>query len=311
MQMNTLSISIHDDTNLGDRSCNPCDYFDELKHTPRWDAWDSDWLYSPSNLILGGGGLIHELLERYIRVVTRRKDRKLIAWGLGHNATGKIAADYKDTLDGFDLVGVRDYAAAQAHGWDYVPCASCMSCCFNPPFKYFGTFNYIIYQHVDHPITLRGADCPIPVMSNDTKEFVNVIDFLSSGHVVITNSFHGAYWAMLLGRKVIIYKPFSSRFYGFKYQPPFCDEKNWQSVEPLCPPPNFLEECRDLNRKFYAKVKDLLGIQSAGVADITVNTVAAGLPDSPVDWSRISEKPIDSGKEQAVPQPENRSVSEG
>src|SRR5689334_20586877 len=57
----TLSVSIHDENNLGDRVCNPCDYFDELKDVRRWNAWDTDWMYSPSNIIVGGGGLVHEM----------------------------------------------------------------------------------------------------------------------------------------------------------------------------------------------------------------------------------------------------------
>lgn len=260
----TLSISIHDDNNLGDRVCNPCDYFDELKDVKRWNAWDSDWRYSPANLIFGGGGLVHGELEHHIRMVTRRPDRKLIAWGLGHNRDGSATIDYKDTLDGFDLLGVRDYKTAQQRGWDYVPCASCMSNGFDhgPIEK---EHKYFVFQHWQCPITLRGARFPVPFMLNDSVSFGDAVKHLWMADVVITNTYHGAYWALLLGRKVLIYKPFSSRFYDFKHQPPFCDETNWKDVEPLAAPSGYLEECRELNRKFYEKVKATLGIHSSGI----------------------------------------------
>lgn len=262
--MNTLSVSIHDENNLGDRVCNPCDYFDELKDVRRWNAWDSDWKYSPSNLIFGGGGLIHGELEHHIRMVTRRPDRKLIAWGLGHNRDGSAIIDYKDTLDGFDLVGVRDYKVAQERGWDYVPCASCMSPEFEmvlerhkKPYQ-----SYVVYAHVNHPVILRKPFFSFLTLTNDVPDLATTLNFLACAEHVITNSFHGAYWAMLLGRNVSIFKPFSSRFHDFKYQPPFCDENNWKDVEPLAAPAGYLEECRDLNRKFYEKVKSTLGFHA-------------------------------------------------
>ena len=41
------------------------------------------------------------------------------------------------------------------------------------------------------------------------------IEFIGSGDVVVTNSYHGAYWATLLG-KVVVAFPWASKFYGLK-----------------------------------------------------------------------------------------------
>lgn len=254
--MKTLSVSIHDENNLGDRVCNPCDYFDELKDVRRWNAWDTDWMYSPTNIIVGGGGLVHEMLERYLRAITRRPDRKLIAWGLGHNRHDPPTIDYRDTLDGFDLVGVRDYKAAQERGWDYVPCASCMSVGFDE----FDAprFDCAMFSHHERPFHIKGRMFSTPWLSNDCHNMMQVLRHIASAETVITNTYHGAYWALLLGRKVLLYKPFSSRFTDFKYPLPVCDENNWQEVEPFGAPAGYLEECRELNRKFYEKVKATL-----------------------------------------------------
>lgn len=251
----TLSVSIHDENNLGDRVCNPCDYFDELKDVRRWNAWDTDWMYSPTNIIVGGGGLVHEMLERYLRAITRRPDRKLIAWGLGHNRHDPPTIDYRDTLNGFDLVGVRDYGAAQERGWDYVPCASCMSVGFELEMQH--TYEFCLLSHHERPIHLNKAG-RMPWMSNDGNNFNDAIVHILHSETVITNTYHGAYWALLLGRKVLLYKPFSSRFTDFKYPLPICDENNWRDMEPFAAPTGYLEECRELNRKFYEKVKTTL-----------------------------------------------------
>lgn len=263
--MTTLSVSIHDPNNLGDKVCNPCDYFDSLRVLPRLDAWGINWIYQPENMIFGGGGMVHGLLEYLLRNVKRTPERKLIAWGLGHNRDGGKVVDYGNVLDGFDLVGVRDFKASLERGWDYVPCASCLNAAFesklpNP----FGKF--VVYQHFGNPIKLRGADFPTSTFSNDATRIDIVLGFLSAAETVITNSYHGAYWAMLLGRKVLLYKPFSSRFCDLKYQPPSVDEFSWKTTEGLAAPEGYLDECRTLNRAFFEKVKTTLGISD------TVNT---------------------------------------
>lgn len=88
--------------------------------------------------------------------------------------------------------------------------------------------DFVIYEHKQHPIEISG----LPRMNNFNRNIKNVIDFLSSGNCVITNSYHGVYWATLLKRKVICI-PFSSRFMATKFPPVYLSEiGNWrQSVK--------------------------------------------------------------------------------
>lgn len=265
----TVSISIHDPNNLGDQVCNPCDYFEELKSVPRLNAWDLNWIYQPESMILGGGGMVHGLLAQLIEQVPRYHARKLIAWGLGHNQHNEKLALYRNVLQGFDLIGVRDFKAVQLHGhtFDYVPCASCLEPVIDAMKGSVKPHHaYVVYSHWEAPVNLRRCGNPLPWMANDAPYLNNALYHLASGDTVITNSYHGAYWALLLGRKVLIYKPFSSRFYDFKYQPPFVDEHNWKDIEPISAPAGYLEECRALNRAFYEKVKTTLGISDTVTA---------------------------------------------
>jgi hypothetical protein len=87
-----------------------------------------------------------------------------------------------------------------------------------------------------------------------------VLMFLSSGKTVLTNSYHGAYWALLMHRPVVIFHPFSNRFYGFKPKVSFADESNWQRqlAHAETPPKDYLDECRYLNVQFGRKVTRLL-----------------------------------------------------
>lgn len=97
------------------------------------------------------------------------------------------------------------------------------------------------------------------------------IKFLSEAEYIITNSFHGAYWATLLNRKVIVLPfskdgniKFSDKFLTLKYKPVYID--SFEGIE------NFLEEklkeaknykdalkdARTRNIEFYKKVKSSL-----------------------------------------------------
>lgn len=283
--MKTLSISIHDPNNLGDQVCNPTDYF-HIPDVVKVDAWDlGAWADDKeSNMIFGGGGLIHGVLAEAIRCVNRNPNRKLIAWGLGHNQHGETTNDYGGTLDGFDLIGVRDFKRAGLQGWDYVPCASCMR-------REIDAFSdlrpkgvCVLFSHLDNPIHIQRRAHSTPWLANDCPSFFRAIIHLLSGDNAITNTYHGAYWAMLLNRGVIIYKPFSSRFYDFEHQPKFCDESNWKDTLALHAGTGFLKHCRDLNRKFYEKVKTTLGLHgdrtADGHSDSRYSGIAGGTEDS-------------------------------
>lgn len=250
------SVSIHDLNNIGDQMACPCDYFDDLLGAERVNAWDKEWRTDEtSHLIFGGGGMIHGDLLPAIASVPRNENRKLIAWGLGHNQHDTTTIAYGGELRDFDLVGARDCWSP----YRYVPCPSCLHPAFDSE-RPSPHADYAIYHHKDVPIVLHGMPYLIPVWSNalGRDSFREVLAFLSTGQTIITNTYHGAYWGLLLGRKVVVYKPFSSRFYGFKYQPPFCDEKNWRDIQGMAAPVDYLAECRGLNQIFYEDVKELI-----------------------------------------------------
>lgn len=58
---------------------------------------------------------------------------------------------------------------------------------------------------------------------------VEVLKFLATGKVVLTNSFHGVYWSMLLKRRPVVFEPNSNRFMSISAAP-WCDRSNWQEV---------------------------------------------------------------------------------
>lgn len=240
-----------------------------------------------TTIILGGGGLLFDRFwHRIQRLRDDSKSCKLVAWGIGQqlystaNAAKVKAFDYHRYLQSFNLIGIRDYDL----GYEWVPCASCMSPLFDQ--KQTVTHDFVVFSHKKFQLKVDG----FPRMTNNAQSFEDVIAFLSSGDTVLTSSFHGAYWATLLGKKVIAF-PFSSKFetlrhqvalypvknwrkdrltislfkkklYEFKYKNKYSSEtEGWQKcLVDAQKYPNSLQDCRQANIHFHQKVLNLLSV---------------------------------------------------
>jgi hypothetical protein len=248
---------IDDPCNLGDQVACPIDYADLPGE--RIDLTRPVGSLEASAIIFGGGGLLHgdRLTAKIGRMAQegRRQNPKLrlIAWGLGANQHGRQTAQYPDFLRTFDLVGIRD----RGNPWHYVPCPSCLHPAFDHP-PGAPTREFIVYEHFQVPM-VGLPRAPLRTNDADRREFPDVITFLAQGECIITNSFHGAYWGLLLGRKVVIFRPFSNRFLGFARHVEYCDETDWQQkMRRSARYPDYLDECRTFNRQFLFRVRTLL-----------------------------------------------------
>jgi hypothetical protein len=90
--------------------------------------------------------------------------------------------------------------------------------------------------------------------------FEEIVRFLGGANTVVTNTYHGAYWATLLNKKVVVYKPWSSKFHTLKYTPTFANESNYREAIASATnrSPNFLAEARAINEDFIGRLKNRL-----------------------------------------------------
>lgn len=198
------------------------------------------------------------LVTEYVKKLSNDISPRII-WGAGHNGSFekkfKGELEYPSWMRNFDLVGVRDYS--QEHEW--VPCASCM----HPALRE----NHIIKHPViwfEHKKQLMkstefGSD-PIPRFINSGDNIEETIRILGSAEVIITNSYHGAYWGTLLGRKVIVAEAWSSKFNAMKHKPLFIGKGDfWKNVVNRVPVyDTALEECISVTEQYWNKVKAYL-----------------------------------------------------
>jgi hypothetical protein len=243
-----LNIHLIED-NVGDLASAPIRYFSLPKISREFNINNLDVEYEPDrNYIIGGGGLLHNIwLDRIKKLLEKPNSGKTIIWGIGLNFYNDNRT-YPDWIKLADLVGVRDYNV----GLRWVPCASCMHPSFDK--VRVPTTDVVLYEHRQIRTGLKG----LPTMSNGELDLDKVLNFLGSGEVVVTNSYHGAYWATLLGRGVIVYRPFSSKFYYMRHQPVLVDSFAG-SVGDVKKYPEALSECRKANVEFFNDVVRLLG----------------------------------------------------
>ncbi len=180
-----------------------------------------------------------------------------ILWGAGHNSrditADSYSIDYPPYLDKFHLIGIRDWGTE----FRWVPCASCMHPAFDKEYEIKNEF--VWFEHKKRLIDTKSLDViPSPRMLNTGQNIDQIIEFLGSANTVITNSYHGVYWATLLGRRVVCI-PWSSKFNMFKHPPTMAADKNWhEKIGEAKSYPNALEECRNANIEFHKDVLDLL-----------------------------------------------------
>ena len=238
-------------SNVGDFHCAPVDYFPFESEIERVHLKHLRRRHYKYPIILGGGGLLFFEKKKRLSKIVARKKTKMIAWGIGHNTHGDTSISYQghQYLKDFDLCGVRDYDA----GLRWVPCPSAMSILFDQ--KYTIKHDVGIFSHQKFPI--EQSDSAFPTLTNSTS-FVQVINFIASVETLVTSSYHGAYWATLLGRKVVTI-PFSSKFYGLKHKPLFAEQNTWnQRLHQTQSYPHALEECRSANMSFFYDVTKTL-----------------------------------------------------
>jgi hypothetical protein len=228
--------------NVGDAVCSPANYFDF--GSPVEVVRLRDAIPPCDAVIFGGGAIGNNIGKRAAAAAARVR----IAWGLGETRhDGTLAGP---APSGFDLFGSRDDGQA---GADWVPCASCMSDLFD------------VRRDVRHEVVLyfnrrrpRPSIAGIPTMDNEAG-FEGAVGFLASGAVVVTNSYHGAYWATLLGRAVVIVDVYSSKLRQFRHRPAYADSENWQSALDDVPRyPGALAETRSANVFFHGRVMQRL-----------------------------------------------------
>lgn len=285
MKTPTATIFRKDKTNVGDWWSPPERYFpfDVFK---THDLLDSEKITNqPTIYIVGGGGLGNESFLPHLKRLTQTNRRyKLIAWGVGadyqvdRNGLAPQPKNFNTLLNyfsSFDEVGTRIFSSngyGNRKNYRWVPCASCMHPLFDQLINIKPTNRIGVFSHKRALLSARGQRTT-KLKYTSTQFFNRKIHLNNSGsniertlaalaqcEFVVTNSYHGVYWATLLGRKVIC-RPFKDGLYSFKHAPTYLLEDNLElAMESAVSYPEAIEECRLANSQYYSFLKEKYGL---------------------------------------------------
>ena len=247
-----------DPRNVGDLFCGPYRYFPFRSHSLS-DIFEFGAI--PRDLeneiiVLGGGGLGKSTFDKHLANIFEGSNAtKKITWGIGLNTFEDKNAVINDDqpidlvqsyFKDFDLVGCRDVLVNASFDW--VPCVSCMHQSFDKFYEIEPTQLIGIYAHKDVPITI---DTQIPTITNAGSDIDEKLEFMSKFEFILTNSYHGVYWATLLNRKVIC-MPFKSSLLSFNEPPHYCrGNLSDEDLEGCVNYPNALQDSRRASVRFY------------------------------------------------------------
>lgn len=239
--------------NLAEQVCRPTDFFKFNHEIVVMDQDDHDFSHGP--VIFGGSGLLYPEIAPILEEAVKNKRYTMIAWGIGTNTHGATEWEYPEWLNKFDLCGLRDYETTH----NYVPCPSCMNEEFRDARLIKPSHELVIYDQVDYPVTMQMNGIPRMNNCHPKEKLREVINFLASGKAILTSSYHGVYWGYLLNRNVLIWKPWSTKFFTFKPKPVFVDENNWlTSLMIEQDHSHYYGECVTRNIEFHQEVSRML-----------------------------------------------------
>lgn len=232
--------------NVGDLACTPAHYFDLGSHEIIDFGQDAP---ACERLVLGGGQVFNSCVNAVIYHGSAARAR--IVWGVGISEKDSASVEF-DILEGScALIGSRNWGVPKC---EYVPCATAMSPLFDAVTE--PVHDAVLFWHLRKSEHLRRVP-GMPEMSNHGVSMAQAIDFLASGATVVTNSYHGAYWGMCLGRRVLAI-PFSNKFRQFRENPIFAKARDWPDYLGRAERrEGLLEEARTQNLAFYEKVMNL------------------------------------------------------
>jgi len=252
--MGTIIFKHHRATsNIGDAVCSPFDYYSEFSQ--QGTAVDLSRPTPPCTAVVYGGGKIMGGLAKTLGV-NDFAARYRIAWGVSTVQKFPVSLRYWRAFRAMDLVGTRDWGDRR---FTFAPCVTCISPVFDAPVE--ARHETVLYLHHWRS---KGLNLPrpagIPVLENNNSDFSATVRHLASGEVVVTNSYHGTYWALLLGKKVLCL-PFSNKFENYRIAPGYGTPENWPSELSRAQGSNeMLGLCREATAIFRERVGTLLNL---------------------------------------------------
>lgn len=262
-----------DYNNVGDWNCSPLSYYYDYFKQFNIIRHDIDFInyneIEKEDVVIFGGSGLFDVTTSFNNAITRVLNLcdTVIGWSCGFNThNGRwFQGDNFPKIDfsKFRLLGIRDYD--HPSGIEYLPCPSSLA------FEIFQGHEFKIKRKIGfigHK-DLLGENFFFDDALTNNENINRVAEYILSSEAIVTNSYHCAYWTMLLGKKAIVLNKFSTKFDYFKYKPEFVEVDKNESRESIENKlngafkrakvyENLFDEAKDLNNRFFEKVKRII-----------------------------------------------------
>lgn len=222
--------------NAGDWGCCPLNYYLDYFEQFNLIRHDIDFIdykeIEPEDVVILGGSGLFNVTRSFNEAINKILERcnHVIAWSAGFNTHDKQWFQGTDfptiSMDKFSMLSIRDYQHPSGIEWLPDPSAAAIPKDFLKS-QQNTIRKYGVIEHNDLPIKGIGY---IEDRIKNSESLYNILKFICESEVVITNSYHCAYWSILLQRKTIVINKWSTKFNYFKYKPEFIESKNEDAV---------------------------------------------------------------------------------
>ena len=222
--------------NAGDWGCCPLNYYLDYFEQFNLIRHDIDFIdykeIEPEDVVILGGSGLFNVTRSFNEAINKILERcnHVIAWSAGFNTHDKQWFQGTDfptiSMDKFSMLSMRDYQHPSGIEWLPDPSAAAIPKDFLKS-QQNTIRKYGVIEHKDLPIKGIGY---IEDRIKNSESLYNILKFICESEVVITNSYHCAYWSILLQRKTIVINKWSTKFNYFKYKPEFIESKNEDAV---------------------------------------------------------------------------------
>jgi hypothetical protein len=244
--------------NTGDKACGYYQYFhDQFKD---YDCLIHDinnvkfsLIKSKDIVIIGGGGLLNATVGWNYSINKAASIAKgAIIWSAGFNARYGSNSSSSINWSKFDLIAVRDFSYDK---FRYVPCATCVMPGLEKSYPSNREIGVIAHKDVLDHLPLEVGTFDQITNSATIEEF---IEFIGSSEVIITNSYHAAYWSTLMKKKCVLFAPRSEKYNYYKYPPALYSGDLSHDISQAKIYPNALRESKNLTLEYFEDIKQLI-----------------------------------------------------
>jgi hypothetical protein len=177
-------------------------------------------------VIVGGGAVLqnHKFVSNLLRMLNQVRYKHLVIWGAGHNPD--LAAP---VLEKSSLWGVREQIDGNSNN-TWVPCVSGTHLVFRDLERHAATKDFLIIDHWKRkPI---GINANATRITNNPADMINVVQTIADHRYILTSSYHAAYWAVLMKRRVVfVSNPWQDKLKYFKWSVPQAEQFTWDLLD--------------------------------------------------------------------------------